>query len=254
MEQHRLTDARPRNRLGTRSVVPRMRTLSLALFVLFAPLAGHAEAQCTASPSVTEAPVPAIALPGQANAIVARAAVIEALATTDPSRPQAMLELATAYRATGDRELAIRTLARIVEAHPDWSSMDRVFVDLGRDLFALGRGEQARAVFFRLIRNYPASPWVSAAYAAFGDYYYGEADFPVAVQFYERVVLARGPMLAYAHYRLAWARARLHEPGLTNELERARVALSSPGVLSSPALRTAIQTEGPAIAALARCP
>ena len=231
-----------------------MRTLSLGLFVLFAPLAGHAEAQCTASPSVTEAPVPAIPLPGQASSIVARAAVIEALAPTDPSRPQAMLELATAYRESGDRDSAIRTLARLIEAHPDWSSMDRVLLDLGRDLFVLGRGEQGRPVYMRLVSRYPASPWVAAVYAAFGDFYYGEGDFAVAVQFYERAASFPGPMLAYAHYRLAWARARLHEPGLTNDLERARVALSSPGVLSSPALRTAIQTEGPTIAALARCP
>lgn len=198
--------------------------------------------------------MPAIPLPAQASTVVARAAVIHALASTHPSRPQAMLELAAAHRAVGDRESAIRTLARLIEGHPDFSSMDRVLLDLGRDLFALGRGDQARTVYMRLIRNYPASPWVTAAWASFGDYYYGEADFAVAVQFYERAASAPGPLLAYAHYRLAWARARLHAPASSNELERARVALSSPGVLSSSALRTAIQAEGPAIAALARCP
>jgi len=93
---------RQSNEAVAASVVARMRWTALLLFValvVLVPLAGSAEAQCTALPSVTEAPVPAIALPGQANTIVARASAIEAPAATDPSRPQAMLELATAYRA-----------------------------------------------------------------------------------------------------------------------------------------------------------
>lgn len=230
-----------------------MRSLSLSLVLLLA-ITARAQAQCSAAPSITELPVPDVPLPGQATAIVARAAAIEAMSTSDPARPLAMLELALAYRATGDRASSVRTLARIVEAHPAFASMDRVLLELGRDLFAMGRGEQARTVFFQLIRNHPASPWVAAAYSSFGDFYFSESDFAAAAQFYERATSTPGGAAAYAHYRLAWAQAHLGRADAVLELDRARTALASPDAWTTPALTAAIQSERAAVAARIRCP
>lgn len=69
--------------------------------------------------------------------------------------------------------------------------------------------EAARRAFFQLIRNYPASSYVSHAYLWFAELMFNNAEMASARQFYERVVIMGGPLAPYAHYKLAWCAINL---------------------------------------------
>ena len=65
--------------------------------------------------------------------------------------------------------------------------------------------QEARAVFDKLLRNYPTSKYVPEAYVAFADYYFETNQVTDAEMFYRKVLEApASAMTPYARYKLAW--------------------------------------------------
>lgn len=232
--------------------------LSIALATLFGPTAlaqPGGTGVCDAHAGFSTLPEEPMALAPSTELPAARARRAEALATTDASRPGALMDAAEALRLSGAHDEAVRVLSRIVSDHPSAAIIDRAMFRLGGELFALHRDDQARQVFMHLIRDQPSSLYVAAVYASFGDFYLAEGDADAAVQFFQRAADFTGRWQAYALYRLAWAHAGARDGAdAVAALDRARLAASQPGALVPPGLSSAIQRERTAIAALARCP
>lgn len=109
--------------------------------------------------------------------------------------------------ASAARDSAIRAYARLVSEFPDHPTLDQVLFSLA---YALGEGhhfEQARQVYLRLVRDFPASRFVPHAWLSFAEYYFEQSDMPAARTFYERVLetpVESNPVYGYARYKLAW--------------------------------------------------
>jgi tetratricopeptide (TPR) repeat protein len=214
----------------------------------------RAPSTSTGGPTCSTAPDEEPNLRAPASATIARQAAIEAMASADPGRPDAMFELAEAFRASRDAEREIRTLARLVQDHPDWMHFARVLFRLARALDASHQGDQARMVWMRLVQYFPSSDYVQAAYVAFGDRFFADGDLAAARQFYERATTyARARWSAYAEYRLAWVLATQRDRAALTHLTAA-AALVGEGTaapqLGSALVRTAINADQAAIGAM----
>jgi len=65
--------------------------------------------------------------------------------------------------------------------------------------------KEARAVFDKLIKNYPMSKYVPEAYVAFADYYFDANQPADAERFYRKVLeFPKSSVEGYARYKLAW--------------------------------------------------
>ncbi len=106
------------------------------------------------------------------------------------------------------RKEAIQTYAILVRDHPNFPKMDQVLFALAFGLEQTGQVDQARRVYYRLIRNFPNSKFIPHAYLSFAEYFFNEGDMGGALKFYKKVVDVppeRNPVYGYALYKMAWA-------------------------------------------------
>jgi TolA-binding protein len=83
--------------------------------------------------------------------------------------------------------------------------MDEALYYYAFELGELGEEQKMQLAYQRLINDFPNSPYISNAYLAFADYYFGKGDIGSAVRLYERVIeFPDSPVYAYALYKLAW--------------------------------------------------
>lgn len=202
-----------------------------------------AAAQCPTEPSLGRvdwaSEISGRGAPDEAEARIRARDLEQALQRRTEERPEQLRQLGEAlrdvYRASGDRDAlaeSIRSLARRLQEYPEHDHTDRVLFLLAWGLDELDDHDRARQVHHRLIRHYPASPYVAIAYLAFGDHYFEEGDPRAAERFYDRgVLLQAGLPSAYAAYMRAWS---LHRAGdaSTAELERARRLAVGPSALA----------------------
>ncbi len=87
-----------------------------------------------------------------------------AAATSDPRLPRALLLLAEAQAAIGDRAKAIETLARLVGEHPGFELLGTAQLVQGRLLQEAGRWEESRPVLETVLDNGDAGARVEAAF------------------------------------------------------------------------------------------
>ena len=106
------------------------------------------------------------------------------------------------------RKETIQTYAILVRDHPDFPRMDEVLFALAFGLEQMGQVDQARRVYYRLIRNFPDSKFIPHAYLSFAEYFFNDGDMEAALKFYDKVVSIppeRNPVYGYALYKMAWA-------------------------------------------------
>lgn len=119
-----------------------------------------------------------------------RAHVLELLTGSDDAavRAEAVTEGAALVAAPGFAQLAVA---------------DRVLATFADALSAARRPAEATAVWRRLIKDYPQSRWVAAAYVALGDAAFEDRDLVAARAMYDRALT--DPMVgAYARYKRGW--------------------------------------------------
>ncbi|MCX7807085.1 MAG: tetratricopeptide repeat protein, partial [Deltaproteobacteria bacterium] len=105
------------------------------------------------------------------------------------------------------RENMVRTYARLVQDYPNYNRMDEVLFSLAFALEEMRRFDQAREVYFRLIKNHPESRFIPYAWLSFGEYYFAEGDMGAARNFYKKVLEyppEKNPVYGFALYKLAW--------------------------------------------------
>jgi len=114
-------------------------------------------------------------------------------------------------RHTKDARESSEAAARIYEAlvsdakFSAYPRMDEALYYYAFELGELGEESKMQLAYQRLINDFPSSPYISNAYLAFADYYFGKGDIGSAVRLYERVVeFPDSPVYAYALYKLAW--------------------------------------------------
>jgi hypothetical protein len=102
---------------------------------------------------------------------------------------------------------ASRVYAALVNdpAFASFKRMDEALYYYAFELGELGKETEMQAAYQQLINNYPNSQFISQAYLAFADYYYGKGQIQNAVRLYEKVTQFKdSPVYAYALYKLAW--------------------------------------------------
>jgi hypothetical protein len=86
-----------------------------------------------------------------------------------------------------------------------YKRMDEALYYYAFELGELGEEIKMQDAYKRLINNYPDSQFISQAYLAFADYYFGKGQIQHAVRLYEKVTQFKdSPVYAYALYKLAW--------------------------------------------------
>ncbi len=184
------------------------------------------------------------------NALVQRS--LESIAREDPQRPELVFRVANNFRALRMRRedaaaaaAAVTLLETVVhDPRSRYPRMDEALFVYGAELGYLGRDQEMREAYKRLILHHPASAVVPHVYLAFADHYYAQRAFVQAARMYEKVLQLNAPaLLGYVSLQLA--RCHLHpltsgEPDYVRSLElyaRAIKAASTgraiPGALAS---------------------
>lgn len=134
-----------------------------------------------------------------------------------PDYPELLFRLGLALRElaveTGSREhleRAAKAFEHLLQRpqYAAYARIDEALLLHAAGLAAQGRDEEMRVTMLRLVRDYPASPMIPYAYAAFGDFYFARDKLPEALRLYEKAAqFPDSPTLPYALYMLA----RCHE-------------------------------------------
>ncbi len=137
---------------------------------------------------------------------------------------------AAAARTEGDRsekievsarQAAVKNYERLRADYPRWCQstgpkssgcLDEVLYDLAYEYEQDQKLDQARKVYLGLVSSFPQSRYIPAAYLAFGELFFTEAQgdptrWALAEQSYKEVTRYPAPentVLGYAHYKLAY--------------------------------------------------
>ena len=86
-----------------------------------------------------------------------------------------------------------------------YARSDEVLFNLASLLLRAGQLKQGRSYFARLIRNYPQSKQIPAAYLAFADHYFDQHSLHTALKLYQQVAkYPRSALYGYAIYKQGW--------------------------------------------------
>lgn len=110
------------------------------------------------------------------------------------------------------RGKAINYYSLIKQQYPSYKDLDEVLYYLAYEYEQAENLVEARKVYYELIQKAPNSKYISSAYLAFGELFFGEAQgdnskFELAKQAYLEVIKYPPPdnkMFGYAHYKLAY--------------------------------------------------
>lgn len=102
---------------------------------------------------------------------------------------------------------AVKAWKQLVDndAFRNYAKMDLALFEFGYTLQLAGFMKEARAVYNKLLKSYPQSPFVAQAHLAFAEYYLAAgqpADAEVHFQYVLRLPVS--PSRAFAMYRIAW--------------------------------------------------
>lgn len=90
-------------------------------------------------------------------------------------------------------------------AFRDHPKMDTALFYYGYTLQSGGQMSEARKIFYKLIKDHPASKHAPEAHLAFADHFFTAADLASAETYYKAVLkFPRSPAYWYATYRLGW--------------------------------------------------
>lgn len=111
-------------------------------------------------------------------------------------------ELAESKR---QREEAVRIYVQIINNHPAFAQLDRVYFFLGNNLIEIGKRTQALTIYRELVQKYPDSPFMPQVLLQFGEYYFENDDMVAAAKAFSKVrEYPKSNVFSYALYKLAW--------------------------------------------------
>jgi outer membrane protein assembly factor BamD (BamD/ComL family) len=91
-----------------------------------------------------------------------------------------------------------------------WPKLDVALFYYGYTLQGGNYMKEARAVYDKLLKSYPASKYVPAAHLAFADYYFEQGQLADAEARYKQVLkFPKSPSYWYAMYKLGWIQFQL---------------------------------------------
>jgi tetratricopeptide (TPR) repeat protein len=105
------------------------------------------------------------------------------------------------------RQEALRKYAILVRDHKNYPRMDEVLFSLAFGLEEMGQFDQAREVYYRLIKEHPKSRFIPNAYLSFAEYYFAQGQMADALKFYQKVntiPAEQNAVFGYALYKQAW--------------------------------------------------
>lgn len=139
--------------------------------------------------------------------IAARAAKDDAKVAELEAKRQALLDAQQEWRRK-----AIRVYMDIEEKYADYPKIDMVLFYLGISLNQVGEYDQAFQYFKKLVTQFPASSYIPDGLVNLGEYYFDQAQFTTAIEFYKRVEkFAESRVYSYAIYKQAWCHYNLQE-------------------------------------------
>ncbi len=104
------------------------------------------------------------------------------------------------------RRKAIKVYKAIEEKYSTYPKIDMVLFYLGVSLNQVEEYEEAFQYFKKLVTQFPGSTYIPDGLVNLGDYYFDQAQFPTAIEFYKRVEKFEDhKIFSYALYRQAWA-------------------------------------------------
>jgi tetratricopeptide (TPR) repeat protein len=111
------------------------------------------------------------------------------------------------------RQRAVQAAIRqyvLVSKHPEFDRMDDVLCQIAQLLEHIGKPDQAREFFHRLIKNYPKSKYVPDSYLVFGEYYFAKGEMENASKFYDKVAqFPQSSVFGFAVYKKAMTQMSL---------------------------------------------
>jgi tetratricopeptide (TPR) repeat protein len=86
-----------------------------------------------------------------------------------------------------------------------YDRMDEVLFRLAYLLQTIGKEDQAREFFLRLIKDYPNSKYIPNAYLSFAQFYFDKGEMEAAKKFYEKVEqFPKSDVYGFAVYKKGW--------------------------------------------------
>lgn len=100
---------------------------------------------------------------------------------------------------------AIETYKRILNQHPEYKSIDKVYFFLAHEYRELNRLDDMRDTYLTLIKQKPKSDFVAETHLLLADYYAGIKNLTAARVHYEAVLnYPDSSAITLAQYKLAW--------------------------------------------------
>jgi TolA-binding protein len=134
---------------------------------------------------------------------------VDAFLAADPPRPQrsdALHLRGLCQLGLGEPAAAAQTFALILDADPQYQSIDRVLYDLAWAFQESGDGARATTTFAKLAHSYPASPLAAECHYRVGDARYAASDFAAAAEDFRAAQSAAtdDALREKAIHKLAW--------------------------------------------------
>jgi tetratricopeptide (TPR) repeat protein len=107
---------------------------------------------------------------------------------------------------TLDYSQSIRTYNELLRSDPDFREQDQVLYALSRAYSESGERDLALQLLNRLVENYPNSPHRQEVYFRLGEYYFDQHRYDQAAQSYEQALSVNDPFFQdKAQYKLGWS-------------------------------------------------
>lgn len=107
------------------------------------------------------------------------------------------------------REYQEKTIAQyqdVIRRFPGARKLPEIRYYLGYHLYAMGRLEDGKDVYYDLVLKHPESPYVPDSLVNIGEFYFEVNDYPSALKLYSQVEkYPDAPVLAYATYKQSWS-------------------------------------------------
>lgn len=121
----------------------------------------------------------------------------------------------------------IKLYEAILRSFPRYTRADEATFYLGMTYKEIGKADQAKDAFTRLVKLYPQSNWLPDAFVLIGEYYFDRNDaFPALRAYLKATSYRDSERWPYAMYKLAWSYYNVEEYSKAIDTMKAVVAHS----------------------------
>lgn len=130
----------------------------------------------------------------------------------------------------GWAEKAVVLYRQVLDNYPQYQRADEATFYLASTLSGIDERDKANEEYTRLVRSYPNSKFLAAAYVQIGEYHFDNNAAFKALGAYKQATLDKsGEWYAFANYKLAWCYYNVSEYGKAIETMKHVVAFSMTG-------------------------